>query len=238
MLRTLAHMDPQTRAFLRGTAELLENSRRIVDVIHRLTGGRAAALLTDAEQMQAIHAAHGELGVYQFFAGERLDGDSADLRRSMDEAVSAFEDIDQLCVAHKRMAGHSQRPPANDLERVEWLATTAERALCTVFALHGDTVTPSARRLRQGDPRPKRINVSPGERTVPDARTPWAILEITIEADGTVSSAEVIASVPGQDDFATRTVRAWLFEPQFVRGIPHRVVTVVGVIVNAAGKTD
>lgn len=49
------------------------------------------------------------------------------------------------------------------------------------------------------------------------------VVEVTVEADGTVSATRVVESVPMLDDAATEALRQWRFDPGRVRGKPVRV---------------
>ena len=50
------------------------------------------------------------------------------------------------------------------------------------------------------------------------------ILEARIEADGTVSSARVLRSIPLLDQAAIDAVRQWEFTPTLLNGVPIPVI--------------
>jgi protein TonB len=50
------------------------------------------------------------------------------------------------------------------------------------------------------------------------------ILEITIGADGTVTDAKILRSIPLLDQAAIDAVRQWQYEPPLVNGKPAAVV--------------
>ena len=55
------------------------------------------------------------------------------------------------------------------------------------------------------------------------------ILEVTIGADGSVTDAKVLRSIPMLDEAALEAVRQWRYEPTMLNGVAVPVIITVPV---------
>jgi TonB family protein len=118
--------------------------------------------------------------------------------------------------------------PASVLVRVRFAAETKQAAIAGVTPMKGYT---ARRVLRPGQPPKKLVNVQPiYPQEAQDAKvTGVVVVDMILDADGSVHEAWVTQSVPMLDQAALDAVKQWKFEPTLLNGAPVPVRITVSV---------
>ena len=118
--------------------------------------------------------------------------------------------------------------PASVLVRVRFAAETRQAAIAGVTPMKGYV---GKRVLRVAQPPKKLVNVQPiYPQEAQDAKvTGVVVIDMILDADGTVHEAWVTQSVPMLDQAALDAVKQWKFEPTLLNGAPVPVRITVSV---------